>query len=116
VRFNRGPSLDSVERVTGILPRVKIADVNPVGRPKGSRVDGTTAAPASTDYSAQLDATRKAGEDVAQQARSLSSVGAPIPARFPMVRPVFPAPAGQAAPDAPRQQGRGKAQADSTSR
>lgn len=114
VRFNRGPSFDAVERVTGFLPRVKLEPVNPLGKSGAPR--GDTGAPSrDTDFAAQVSATRRAADNAMRQARSLASVGAPIPARVEIVRPALPTPVPPEI-GARRPQGGGKAHADSTSR
>ena len=82
-----GPSISSVERATGrALTRAKVEDL----------------VPRTADPTAEVEATRRAGERTARDARSLLSTSAAAPARLPVVRPIAPAsaekPAKKAAP------------------
>lgn len=104
VRFNAGPPLDVVERVTGPLPRVRFAEMDPPAR--GDRG-------AAADATARIEATRRAGGEAAREAALLSRTGGPIPSRVPLVRPELPA---RRAPETRPGAGRGAAAPADTSR
>jgi hypothetical protein len=106
VTINRGPDLTVVENVTGTLPRVDLTETPEIG---GLRRTG--AAGRARDAEDQLDATRRAAEQAATQARKISEQGLAPPARLPLLRPVAP-PAPGTGRRAPAR-GRGGA-ADST--
>jgi hypothetical protein len=113
VRFNRGPSLEWIERSSGRLRRARLDDV--VVLPKATAAGGTTKTPASTPPpdvgsgapSDTVIATQRAAEQVARQARAIVDRGGAAPARLQVVRPIgvpgaepaAKAPASKAVPD-----------------
>jgi len=93
VKFNRGPAFEAIERETGTpLPRVKLEDRElglPVtaGHTAAKPQHGPRPGPADS-----LAALRHAAEDVARQARDLSSTKSRVPDKVSVVRPRRPAP------------------------
>lgn len=79
ITFNRGPTMQEVERHTGPLLRVHIDDAVPAPTPG---TNGGAARPAP------VDVTRRAAADAASEAGRLVKVGAPAPARLKLVRPI----------------------------
>jgi hypothetical protein len=112
VLINRGPKIDVVERATGPLTRVRLAEVGPtIGVRRG---EGAAGRASITDD--QLDETRRAAEAAAQQAKSITNEGASPPPSVSMVRALVVAPPTGRAPGR-RGPGRGRnAPADSTAR
>lgn len=108
VKFNRGPALELVERVTGPLPRVKITEP-PLGG--GARPGRREIAPeGAADDPALL---RRAGEEAARTATGIAKVGAAPPLSFPLVRaPRVRTPEGT--PERPAGRGRKATAPDST--
>ena len=138
VRFNAGPSFEVIERRSGLLRRVKIEDLVPGGgsiTKSGGRPDrqsapaspsvqkpGSRPAPAgTTDGTAAIEAMRRAAEEAARSARSVTESSAAPPPRVSIVRraakhaPASSAKPAEAAPQQrPRRPGRDPARADST--
>lgn len=70
---NLGPSIAGVERATGrALPRSKVDDL----------------VPRAEDTESSVEATRRAAERAARDAKALTVSGAPAPIRVPVVRPI----------------------------
>ena len=122
VTINRGPRLELVERAAGPLARVKLAEAGPP--PGGRRRAGAGAGGAigaggrAADAEDPVEATRRAAEAAAEQARAIVEQGAAPPARLPLLRPVgMSAPAGRTPGGERRAPGRGRSAApDSTAR
>ena len=141
VRFNAGPKFDVIERRSGPLPRVKIEDLSPGGgsvtkpaarpdrrpaltpsRPLAVRKPGVRPAPAGTTADTTVvEAMRRAAEETARSARSVTERNAAPPHSIGVVRRAVkhaPAPSenpGEATPqERPRKPGRSQAEADST--
>jgi hypothetical protein len=141
VRFDAGPKFAEIERHTGPLPRVKIEDLVPGSAPvtkpgaKPGRQPAATplrspavqrpgarSAPASaSDETAAVEAMRRAAEEAAQAARSVTGTNAAPPASIGLVRLDVKrgsAPGEkkrEATPqERPRESGRDGAEADST--
>jgi hypothetical protein len=113
VAINLGPSIDLVERAAGPLPRVKLAEVAPAG---GLRRGGAGAAARAGGSEDPIDATRRAAEAAADQARAISAEGGSLPQRVSILRPGG-APGGRAPSATRRAPGRGRgAPRDSTAR
>ncbi len=88
VAFNRGPDLEKVERVTGLLPRGSLADLIPPDRRVlggALRARDSSATPADEDL---IRLTQRAGVEAARDAQSLVQAKGPAPIRIPVVRPV----------------------------
>jgi uncharacterized protein DUF6600 len=112
VAFNRGPRFDVVERAAGPLSRVRISEIAPGGSKKGA-----TAGAATISIEEQIEATQRAAEEAARQARIVTESGAPPPSRIPVVRPALTAgPVPKAPPSGGRASGRGKPAAADTTR
>jgi hypothetical protein len=138
VRFNAGPKFDVIERRAGPLPRVKIEDLFPGGNPvtkPGARPGVQPATTPSTapkpgarpapgrpaDEAPGVDAVRRAAEESARSARSVTEKNASPPPTIGVVRRM---PKPDAAPgerpregapqERPRGPDRGPAEADST--
>ena len=125
VRFNAGPRFDMIERRSGPLSRVKIEDLFPDGgpgtKPGGQpaaatsgpstvRKPGSRPAPAgSTGETAAIEAMRRAAEEAARSARSVTGKSTAPPPSIGVVRRT--AKPGIAPGDKP---GRDQAGADST--
>lgn len=92
--INRGPSIESIERVIGPVQRVRVDDLVP-----GDLVrQGYGPDPAEQDSLAAEEAVRaarRAGLEAARDARAVAKAGAAVPLRIPVVRPL-------GAPDAKR--------------
>ena len=86
VKINRGPPLDLVERVAGPLSRVRLAEVGP-GAAGGKRGPGAGAS--SPTFEDEIEATRRAAEDAANQAKLAAARGGAPPPRLSMVRPAL---------------------------
>jgi hypothetical protein len=86
VVFDRGPSIDAIERRHGPLTRAHIEDLVPVrALPDPATVrEGSTKDAATPD---QIATMRRAAERVAGDARALSQKSNATPARLPVVRP-----------------------------
>ena len=101
VTFNKGPRFDVVERAAGgPIPRVRVEGVGP-----GTK-HGASAGSASATFEEQVQATQRAAEEAARQARTIRESGTSPPLRLSVVRPVLttsPAkpPAGQGRAPAP---------------
>jgi hypothetical protein len=105
--IDRGPSIESVERVRGPLVRARVEDLVPVdlgrriaGPPTRAALPGR-AAP-GTDSTAvanrdAIDAMQRAAQQAAFEARQLSRVAGTAPASLPVVRPIF-GPRGEVPP------------------
>src|SRR5207247_2620035 len=91
VRFNRGPSLQWIERVAGPLNRARIDDVAPaisLARSSGARARARGDLSDKTERPADsLAVVQRAAEKAASEARLLTQQGSPPPERLPMVRP-----------------------------
>jgi len=140
VRFNAGPKFEVIERRSGPLPRVKIADLlpgtgpatrpgagpdrpaaSPPPRPPAATKHGTrpgTDGPA--DEAAAVEAMRRAAEESARSARSVTERNAAPPPSIGVVRRLAkpePAPrerTGEATPpERPHKSDRAPAEADS---
>jgi hypothetical protein len=88
VVFNRGPSLERIERVTGLLPRGSITDLIPAERrlPGGAlRQRDTSATPLDQDL---VRLTQRVGVEAARDAESAVEAKGVPPLRIPVVRPV----------------------------
>jgi len=111
VTFNRGPRFDVVERATGApLARVKLEGVGP-GTKRGAAAGGAVAT-----FEEQVQATQRAAEEAARQARTITEAGTAPPLHLSVVRPVLttapakppaaegraPAPGKAATPDTTR--------------
>jgi hypothetical protein len=104
VRFNRGPSIGAIERLTGPLARVKVEDLAAPGDlvarpgskpeskpaetpPKPQEVRRPEATPAQAPESrSTIERVRQAAEEQAQEARSASENKAPPPTRIQIFR------------------------------
>ncbi len=85
VRIDLGPSIAEVERLAGVrFERVRLEDSVPVDLAESIR----TAPERRTMPAPVIEATRRAGEDAAREARSWQQRGARVPARVPVVRPL----------------------------
>lgn len=100
VLINRGPSLERIEKITGLLPRGTIADLVPAERrlSGGALRQRDTSATAADEDLVRL--TQRAAIEAARDAESLVEAKGIAPTRIPIVRPVGRAP-GAAAPAAP---------------
>lgn len=139
VKFDAGPKFAEIERHAGPLPRVKIEDVVPGSAPvtkpgaKPERQPATTPPrpPAAQgpgfrpgpngvpDETSAVEAMRRAAEEAAQAARTVTSGNAAPPPSISLVRPEVkrePAPVERKRAATPRQRprGHGRAVADST--
>jgi hypothetical protein len=94
VLINRGPKLEAVELATGPLPRVTLSDVSPA---LGPRPAGRTGESADA-----LDATRRAAQAAADEARAIVRDGAAPPASVPVLRAIVVAPPASRPPAAER--------------
>jgi hypothetical protein len=112
VAINRGPAIERVERVTGPLPRVKLAEVGVTSAARGVK-RGDTQSLSPADFDAQIEATRKAADDAVREAQGIASARGAIPARLPVVRPVIVR-APQAPPAEQRPPTHGGAASDTT--
>jgi hypothetical protein len=121
VMFNRGPSIDRIERITGLLPRGALSDLIPAGR----RVSGGALRERGSEPQGSDDdlvrLTRRAAAEAARDAGSLVEAKARAPIRIPVVRPVgrgvgapAPAPAPVPAEKRPLAPSRKAAAPDST--
>ncbi len=111
VTINRGPRFDLVERVAGPLTRVKLAEVTLGGG--GKR--GPGAGGATSTIEQEIEATQRAAEEAARQARTVAEGGGSPPSRLSMVRPVLtPAPVSRV--PGGRDPGRGKTAAPDSTR
>ncbi len=129
VTFNAGPKFDDIERRSGRLPRVKIEDLFPASSlvvkpdagpssPPAVRRSGARPTPAGTTAA---EAMRRAAEEAARSARSVTERNAAPPPSISVVRREAkhePAPSEKPGEDAaqkrPRKPGRDPAEADST--
>lgn len=135
VTFNAGPKFDDIERRSGPLPRVKIEDLFPGGspavkpgrrpvpsRPPAVQKPGAQPAPVGTAAeTAAVEAMRRAAEETARSARSVTEKNAAPPSSINVVRREAKhetAPSekpDEATPrERPRKPGRDQAEADST--
>jgi hypothetical protein len=91
VRFNRGPSLQWIERVAGPLNRARIDDVAPaisLAAPSGMRQRARGDLSSKTDRPADsLVVVQRAAEKAAREARLVTEQGSAPPERLSMVRP-----------------------------
>jgi hypothetical protein len=112
VTFNRGPSIEAVERITGPLPRANIADA-PAGpvQPLKRKSGGEPKAPASPKPAEEAAELRRAGVEAARIAKGIAQVGASPPATLRILRAPIREDVKTEAPPAPR-----KAAAPDTSR
>ena len=88
VLFNRGPSIERIERATGLLQRGTIADLIPPDRRlPGSelRERDSSATPIDREL---LQLTQQAGEEAARVAESTVEAKGFAPLRIPVVRPI----------------------------
>jgi len=94
VVIHRGPPLERVESVTGPLQRVRLAEIGATPAMKSARRgETTTLTPA--EFTAQIEATKKAADEAAREAQGYSSMSGALPARVSVVRPlILPAPHG----------------------
>jgi hypothetical protein len=108
VTFDRGPSIEKIERLAGPLPRVKIEDV--VGAETGAKIAppavkkpeprSPAAEPAGTPArSPDIEVMRRAGAENAREARAVTEQKAAPPTTIGVVRLV---PKREAAPGAGR--------------
>jgi hypothetical protein len=98
VRFNRGPNIAAIERLTGPLDRVKIEDAALAGgagakpdtkvtpAPPQSHEAQAPMAPSGAGVRAQIEALRKAGEEQAEAARWTRENKTPPPLRLQVFR------------------------------
>ena len=138
VRFNAGPSFDVIERRSGPLRRVKIEDLlpgsSPVTKPGASpdrqpaptspsvQKPGAHPAPAgTTNEAAALEAMRRAAEEAARSARSVTGRNTAPPPTVGVVRRTEKhgttpgeKPHEATPQERPRKPGRAQAEADST--
>jgi hypothetical protein len=105
VTFNRGPSIESIERATGPLTRVRIDDLL-----QDAPADTSTA----PDLRSRVGAAQRAGEQVAREARQIADLGSRPPSRLPVVRPLGVPREREPAREAPRDRVRRAAPADTT--
>jgi len=88
VLIHRGPSIERIERITGLLPRGAVTDLIPADRrlPAGAlRQRDTSATPAVEDL---VRLTQRAGVEAARDAESAVESKGIAPVRIPVVRPV----------------------------
>jgi len=85
VTIRRGPQFALVERAAGPLMRVKLSEVAPGATGKHGASPGAT----TMTIEEQVEATQRAAEDAARQARTVAEIGGAPPQRLPMVRPVL---------------------------
>ena len=90
VRFNKGPAIELVERVTGPLPRARVSDA-PLGAPRDVRPGAKESAPAS-----EAEELRRAGADLARVARGFAKASASAPTSIGIVRAPLAEPPGEA--------------------
>ena len=84
VRFNKGPRLEAIERITGPLQRARIEDIIPADVMSVTRRnDGN---PPTAGELPGL--TKRAAESAAREARSARDTKSAPPAEVPMVRPL----------------------------
>jgi hypothetical protein len=95
VLINRGPSIAAIERRTGPLQRVRIADVLPAGAVPPAMQPGTPATPIAPG-AASAEAIRQAAVESAQQVKTLTQQSGTPPAVIKLVRPDLRAPTGRA--------------------
>jgi hypothetical protein len=139
VKFDAGPKFAEIERRTGPLPRVRIEDLIPASapvtdpgtrpgrppaatphRPPAVQRPGVRPVPAgASDETTAVESMRRAAEETAQAARSVTGTNAAPPPSIRMVRPEVKrrsAPGEKTREATPRQQTRGhdRAGADST--
>jgi len=134
VRFNAGPKFDVIERRSGPLPRVRIEDLLPGGgpvtkpdapapsRPPAVRRPGSRPAPAGTaDDTTTVEAMRRAAEEAARSARSVTGKNTAPPPSIGVVRrtakhetATSEKPREATPRERPRKPGRDQAEADST--
>ena len=101
VTIHRGPRFEAVERVAGPLMRVRLSE---------AATGGAKRAPGAGPSPEEIEATQRAAEDAARQARGIAERGGAPPARLSVVRPVLvTAPAEKPAAPAGRTPGRGSA-------
>ncbi|OGF14388.1 MAG: hypothetical protein A2W00_12870 [Candidatus Eisenbacteria bacterium RBG_16_71_46] len=103
VKFDRGPSIDLVERAAGPLTRTRIEDLLAPGAPAAAPGSGRLATPGRAAGEApvadEVAATRRAAAEAARAARAIVERGGTAPARLPVVRPIgVPAAGGKPAP------------------
>jgi hypothetical protein len=89
VVIERGPSIEWVEKQTGPLTRVKLAEIGAPPGGKDARRAGGGAPPDSTQ---RIEAVKRAAVDAAREAGQIVSAGGPAPARVSIVRAAPPAP------------------------
>src|SRR5262245_20509412 len=89
ITINRGPRFDMVERASGPLTRIKLAEIVPGAKRGGTAAAGAGAPATSIDE--QIEATRRAAKDAARQAQTIAETGGAPPARLSIVRPVLTA-------------------------
>jgi hypothetical protein len=92
VTFNRGPSMEWVERTTGPLRRARIDDLvtpRPGRSPDvaGGAAQRTPASSARSDTSTSVQPTQRAAERAARQARIIVDRRGAVPERVSVVRP-----------------------------
>ncbi len=129
IRFNAGPRFDVIERRSGPLRRVKIEDLLPDGGPvtkSGGSPDrppaptspsvrrpGSRSAPTGTaEDTTTVEAMRRAAEEAARSARSVTGRNTAPPPSIGVLRRT--AKHGTAPGEGPRKPGRDQAGADST--
>jgi hypothetical protein len=111
VTFNRGPAFDLVEKAAGSISRVKIEPVEAFepggltggsatrpGDTKGATRGGTKASERAAAPPASIETLRRAAEDDARAARTLTDRGGPLPASLRMFHAIPSPPATEARP------------------
>lgn len=88
VVFNRGPSIERIERVTGLLMRGSVNDLIPADQRAPVSALGDRAESEKTPNEELIRLTRRVGLEAARDAESVTDAGAPPPLRIPIVRPV----------------------------
>jgi hypothetical protein len=79
VTFNRGPSFEMVEKQVGRLALVRIDEI--ATGPGAPRDSG-----AATPLTPSVEATRRAAEEAARDAKRIAESGAPAPREVPIIR------------------------------
>jgi hypothetical protein len=97
VTFNRGPSIEAVERVVGPLPRSRLDDLVPRNMALERSAASDTARPGGDDA---VERTQQAGVRAAREAKTFVRQGGRAPERLPVVRPLGVA--GEPTSPAPR--------------
>jgi Family of unknown function (DUF6600) len=104
VTFNRGPSLERIERAVGPLRRVTVDDViSARSRVPGGRLHERAGADTS-GRNTLIEETRRAALEAAREARALAKSGGITPLAVPIVRPIGNPVAEPVKAPAPRRQ------------